>query len=69
MPEEPEIRMITPDPVPIEHESGRVFSLELTSEVKVILEDKKDEATGLKESSQDIPEDFYEKKKIRFYAD
>ena len=69
VPEEPEIRMITPDPVPIEQEGGRVFSLELTTEVKIVLEEKKEEAAGLKESSQDIPEDFYEKKKIRFYAD
>lgn len=34
-----------------------------------MVEDKKEEAGTLKESSQDIPEDFYEKKKIRFYAD
>ena len=49
VPEEPEIRMITPEPVPIEQEGGRVFSLELTQDVKVVLEDKKEEATGLKE--------------------
>lgn len=69
VPEEPEIRMITPEPVPLDQEGGRVYSLELTKDVKIVLEDKKEEADGLKESSQDIPEDFYEKKKIRFYAD
>lgn len=61
--------MITPEPVPLDQEGGRVFALELTQDVKIVLEDKKDEANELKGTSQDIPDDFYEKKRIRFYAD
>ena len=43
-PEEPEIRMITPDPVTLEQERGRVFALELGQNIKTIKEDKKEEA-------------------------
>ena len=48
-PEEPEIRMITPDPITLDQESGRVFALELGQHVKQIIEDKKEEAASLKE--------------------
>ena len=29
VPDEPEVRMITPDPVPLDQENGRVFAIEL----------------------------------------
>lgn len=44
VPEEPEIRMITPEPITLDQESGRVFALELGQHVKQLLEEKKEEA-------------------------
>ena len=50
VPDEPEVRMITPDPVPLDQENGRVFAIELGQHVKMMLEEKKEEAAQLKEA-------------------
>ena len=68
-PDEPEVRMITPEPIALEQESGRVFAVELGQHVKVLLADKREEAAQMKEGGQEIPEDFYETKWVRFYTD
>jgi len=41
--------MITPDPIPFKNESGRVFAIELGQNVKVLIEEKREEAAILKE--------------------
>lgn len=61
--------MITPDPIILEQESGRVFAIELGQLVKLLPEDKIDEAAALKDQSQEIPEEFYTKKWVRYWAD
>jgi len=53
----------------MEQENGRVFAVELGQHVKFILEEKKEEAAHLKEQGLEIPEDFYETRWIRYYAD
>ena len=68
-PEEPTVRMITPEPVPLDMEQGRMFAVELGQHVSVLKEDKKEEAQQLKEEGQEIPEEFWEKKWKRCYAD
>jgi len=69
VPDEPEIRMITPEPIVMEQEQGRVFAVELGQNVKILLDDKKEEAASLKEQGQEIPEEFYKNKWVRFYTD
>ena len=61
--------MITPDPVLMENENGRVFALELGQQCKFLLEDKMEEAQQLKEQGQEIPEEFYYTKWVRFFTD
>ena len=68
-PDEPEVRMITPEPIALDQECGRVFAVELGQHVKVLLADKREEAAQMKEGGQEIPEDFYETKWVRFYTD
>jgi len=46
---EPEVRMILPDPIPLENESGRVFAIELGQHIKILTEEKREEAAQLKE--------------------
>ena len=67
--EEPKIRMITPEPVLMEQEHGRVFALELGQHCKFLHEEKQEEANQLKEQGQEVPEDFYYTKWVRFFAD
>jgi len=67
--EEPEIRMLTPEPVTLDQESGRVFAIELGQNVKFLIEDKKEEAKELKDQGQEIPEEFYQTKWVRFWTD
>ena len=61
--------MIKPDPVQMENESGRLFAIELLQQVKKMIPEKEEEAVSLKDQSQDIPDDFYETKWVRFYMD
>ena len=58
--EEPEIRMLTPDPVTLEAEHGRHFVFEVGKYVKMLSPDHtEEEVKELKEKSEEIPEDFY----------
>ena len=41
--------MITPDPIPLKNESGRLFAIELGQNAKVLIEEKREEAAQLKE--------------------
>ena len=67
---EPEIRMITPDPVQLQNESGRLFQYEIGQFIKVISpEHSKEEVEELKEKGEEIPEDWYVDKWIRHYFD
>ena len=61
--------MIKPDPVLMINESGRNFAFELKKQILIIKQDKVEEANQLKETNQEIPEDFYEEKWVRFYMD
>ena len=67
--EEPKIRMITPEPIPLENEHGRVFALELGQHCRFLLDEKQEEAAQLREQGQEIPDEFYETKWVRFYSD
>ena len=48
--------MITPEPILMEQEQGRVFAFELGQNVKFLIDEKKEEAATLKEQGQEIPE-------------
>ena len=68
--EEPEIRYLTPDPVQIELENGRLFQFEIGKFVKELSPDHtREELDELKEKNEEVPEDWYIDKWVRFYFD
>ena len=67
---EPEIRYLTPDPVQLDAENGRVFQFEIGKYVKELSsEHTKEELDELKEKNEEIPEDWYVDKWVRYYMD
>jgi hypothetical protein len=66
-PEEPVIRMVTPDPEMVVNESGRLFQFELGRNEFVLKPDHtEDEINQLNEEGKTIPEDWHEEKWIRY---
>lgn len=68
-PEPPQIRMITPDPVPLDIESGREFAIELGQFIQRPIPEKAEEVQSLKDQGQEVPEELLEKKWVRFFTD
>ena len=68
--EEPEIRYLTPDPVQLELENGRLFQFEIGKYVKELSSDHtREEVEELKEKNEEPPEDWYVNKWVRYYFD
>jgi len=66
--EEPEVRMIKPEPVVIANETGRVFSFEIGRFEKVFVADHTpEEVKALEEEGKEVPAEFFEQKWIRYY--
>lgn len=66
-PAEPKIRMITPDPVPLVNENGRSYLFELGREESCLKADHTVEEVGeLTEKGEEVPEDWYEMKWVRY---
>ena len=63
-------RMITPDPVPMLLENGRVFRIELGRWEQVLVAGKTlEEVEELKQASEAVPEDWYEPKWVCYFVD
>ena len=59
--------MVKPDPITLETEHGRVFQFELGRNERYLVEGHtQQEVDELKEQSQEIPEDFYATKWVRY---
>lgn len=66
-PIEPEIRMITPPPIPLSNESGRAFEFEI-GRIESCLkpEHTEEELNELKERGEEVPEGWYEMRWVRY---
>ena len=54
--------MITPPPVPLEHEHGRLWVIEMGRNEKKLLPEHQEEHDAMKEEGKEIPDEFFEER-------